>query len=292
MDKSNAKELPETMKDTVIRLNKQRTSIRTVTLIAAVVELAAFAMIVLNLQTPGLLVGIAALAGGAYYKRRLKRQFQSECAKAQAMAALNIKNAEYTARRTVDAQWLKDTRLVPASTNVVQPLLQHVVEGEVRGMKIMLGELTFGVMEKDKKQPTWSSGVFTRVELDKPVEQPTLLLGRIAFRHAALRDAYAADQMILSHAGGRDEGWYALTPDGSDPDTLLTEAWHPLCEAVEQQGVAYVGGKELNAFFLRSFITGSYNLNEPLTEATLSENSFKGWDMLLSMLTRIKHRKG
>ena len=273
MDKSKAKELPEAMKDTVIRLNKQRTSIRTVTLIAAAVELAAFAMIVLNLQTPGLLAGIAALVGGAYYKRKLKRQFQSDCAQAQAMAALNIKNAEYTARRAVDAQWLKDTRLVPASTNVVQPLLQHVVEGEVRGMKIMLGELTFGVMEKDKKQPT-------------------LLLGRIAFRHAALRDAYAADQMVLSHAGGRDEGWYALTPDGSDPDTLLTEAWHPLCEAVEQQGVAYVGGKELNAFFLRSFYTGNYNLNEPLTEASLSENGFKGWDMLLSMLTRIKHRKG
>ena len=57
-------------------------------------------------------------------------------------------------------------------------------------------------------------------------------------------------------------------------------------------GVAYVGGKELNAFFLRSFITGNYNLNEPLTEASLSENGFKGWDMLLSMLTRIKHRKG
>lgn len=286
-----AKEHPRIMKETAARLNRSRITIRRTTLLVAVVELAAFAMIVLNLQTPGLIVGIVALLGGMYYKRKLKRQFQSECSQAQAMASLGMKNAQYTASRRVDAQWLKDTRLIPTSTNVVQPLLQHIVEGEVRGMKVMLGEITFGVMEKDKKQPTWSTGVLAQVALERPVEKPTLLLGRIAFRHAALRDAYAADQMVLSGAGGREEGWYALTPDGSDPDSDLTDAWSPLCTAVKQQGVAYVGGTEMTAFFLGSFITGVYPLDQPITEATLSETRFEGYDLLLSMITRLKHGK-
>lgn len=280
------------MKDTVARLNKSRVNIRNVTLLTAFAELAAFVMIIMNLQLPGIGLGVAALAGGSYYKRKLKRSFQADCARAQTMATLGLRDAAYTASRRVDAKWLTDTRLVPTSTNIVQPLLQHIVEGEVRGLKVMLGELTFGVMEKGKKQPTWSTGVFAQVTLDRPVEQPTLLLGRAAFRHAALRDAYAADQMILSPAGGREAGWYALTPDGAEPDDDLTAAWSPLCTAVEQKGVAYVGGTELNGFFLGSFLTDNYPLDKPLTEADLTGKSFGGYDLLLSMITRIKHRKG
>ena len=280
------------MKDTVARLNKSRVNIRNVTLLTAFAELAAFVMIVMNLQLPGIALGVAALAGGSYYKRKLKRSFRADCARAQTMATLGLKDVQYTASRRVDARWLTDTRLVPASTSIVQPLLQHIVEGEIRGLKVMMGELTFGVMEKGKKQPTWSTGVFAQVKLDHPVEQPTLLLGRVAFRHAALRDAYAADQMLLSPAGGREAGWYALTPDGSEPDPELTAAWSPLCAALEQKSVAYVGGTELNAFFLGSFFTGDYPLDRPLTEASLTENAFGGYDLLLSMITRIKHRKG
>jgi len=267
------------------RLNKLRKAARNVPLVTAVVEIAAFIMIVTGVRAPGLIIGLIALIGGSMLKRRYKKEFTAECARIQSLTALEMQNATYVAQHRETAEWLHGTRLVPSSTQVMQsPLVLNLIEGRKGAVQLWMGEVTFGVMEAGKKQPTWNSGTMLRTTLEAPVAQPMLLLGRQAFRHVPLRDAYAQDGMHLCAVGGKDTGWYALTEDASDPSPAVLAIWKRLCAATKEQAVVSVHGNELTAFFLGGFFTDSYPLDAQITEESLKSLHFEGYKPTLDLI--------
>lgn len=271
-------------------LNRQRNMIRYTVLGIAALELIAVVMIIAGLRLPGILLGFAGIVGGSVFKRRGKRQYAAACGKEQALHALHMTDVKYIGQSRESTQWILDTHLVPSSTDVVQnPLVQGAVQGTVKGSPLWLSEVTFGVMESGKRQPTFSSGVMVQAKLAHPVEKETLLLGRIAFKHSALRAEYEKDGMRLSNAGSKEKGWYALTPDANAPETRVIEGWEPLCAAVNNRAVMHLKGKTLTAFFYGCFYTGEFTLDEPVTEAMLRRHHFDGYKPLANMIEKLNN---
>ena len=257
----------------IAALNKKRNCVRYSSIAVAVVELAAILMIMGGIKLPGVIIGLAALVGGAVYKRKGKKAYQEECCRLQTLTALGVQETAYIGEKKETTEWMREMKLTPASTQLVEPLLLHVVNGKLRGVETEIAEVTFGCQEAGKKTATYSSGVLVRVKLTKSAE-PALLLGRYAFKHAALRAEYEKDGMRLSPAGGKERGWYALTPGAVSPDEMLLEKWDKVCDAAKQRAALSVDGDRLAAFFNGQFYTGEFALEEELTEGALRKHSF------------------
>ena len=258
----------------IAALNRKRNIVRYSSVAVATVDLIAVLMIMGGWQLPGCMIGLAALIGGTVFKRKGKKAYQEECCRRQALGALGVAEAEYIGEKKESVDWLKETRLLPSSASLVQPLLLHTVKGQLRGVPVVISEATFGCQEAGKRQATYSSGVLVRAELQKEVSAPALLLGRYAFKHAALRAEYEKDGMRLSPAGGKEKGWYALTEGAASPDAALLDKWDDVCAAAKQRCALSVHGRELVAFFNGQFFTGEFLLEEPVTEGMFRKHSF------------------
>ena len=268
----------------IAALNRKRNTVRYSSIAVAAVDLIAILMIMGGLQLPGCVIGLAALIGGAVYKRKGKKAYQEACCRLQTMNALGVMDAEYIGEKQESAIWLHETHLVPSSASLVQTLLLHTVKGRLRGVPATISEATIGCQEAGKRQATYSSGVLVRAELKKGVNTPALLLGRYAFKHAALRAEYEKDGLRLSPAGGKEKGWYALTEGAVLPDEKLIEKWDSVCEAAKMRAALYVGGNELVAFFNGQFYTGEFPLEEPVTEGMFRKHSFAAIVPLVELL--------
>lgn len=255
-------------------LNRKRNMVRYSSIAVAVVDLAAILMIMMGWQLPGAVIGLSALIGGAVYKRKGKKAYQEECCRLQTLQALGLKDAVYKAEEKKTADWLRQTCLVPASSQLTEPVLWHAVTGQMRDAQTEIAEITMGCYENKKKQPTYSNGVFVRVALQKPVEHAALLLGRYAFKHAALRAEYEKDGLRLSPVGGKEKGWYALTKGAVSPDAALLEHFDAICTVAKHRVAIYVAGNELVAFFNGQFYTGEFPLEEEVTEGMFRKHSF------------------
>ena len=258
----------------VAALNRKRTILRYSSIAVAAIDLIAILMIMMGLQLPGVIIGLAALVGGAIFKSRGKKAFGEECCRLQTIQALGLKDGKYLGEKKETEDFMYGTHLVPSSSVLMQPLLLHAINGKMKGIELQIAEITIGCREANKKQPTYSSGVLVRATLDKPCKDAALLLGRYAFKHAALRAEYEKDGLRLSPAGGKEKGWYALTEGAVSPDEALLEKWEAVCTASKQRAALYVGGNELTAFFNGQFYTGEFPLDEEVTESMLKRHSF------------------
>jgi len=267
----------------IAALNRKRNAVRYSSIAVAAIEMTAILMIMGGMKLPGLLIGLAALIGGTVYKRKGKKAYQEECCRLQTLTALGLQDAVYTGEKKETVEWLREMKLTPGSAQLVQPLLLHAVNGKLRGTDVEIAEVTFGCQEAGKKSATYSSGVLVRTKLQKPVA-PALLLGRYAFKHAALRAEYEKDGMRLSPAGGKEKGWYALTPGAVSPDEMLLEKWDKVCETAKQRAALSVDGDMLAAFFNGQFYTGEFALEEELTEGALRKHSFAAIVPLLELI--------
>lgn len=267
----------------IAALNKKRNCVRYSSIAVAAVELVAILMIMGGMKLPGAIIGMVALIGGALYKRKGKKAYQEECCRLQTLTALGLQDAAYIGEKKETVEWLREMKLTPGSAQLVQPLLMHAVNGRLRGVDAEIAEVTFGCQEAGKKSATYSSGVLVRTKLQKPVA-PVLLLGRYAFKHAALRAEYEKDGMRLSPAGGKEKGWYALTPGAVSPEEALLEKWDKVCETAKQRAALSVDGDMLTAFFNGQFYTGEFALEEELTEGMLRKHSFAAIVPLMEMI--------
>lgn len=258
----------------IAALNKKRNCVRYSSIAVAAVDLTAVLMIMGGLRLPGAIIGLAALVGGAVYKRKGKKAYQEECCRQQTEKALGLGDMQYLGERRETEAFVRDTHLLPASAVLMPPLLLHAASGKMRALPVEIAEATIGCREENKKQPTYSSGVLVRVTLDKAYPDTALMLGRYAFKHAALRAEYEKDELRLSPAGGKEKGWYALTPGAVSPAEPLLEKWHAVCEAAKMRAALYVSGNELAAFFNGQFYTGEFPLEEEVTEGMLRKHSF------------------
>ena len=271
----------------IAALNKKRNLVRYSSIAVAALDLIAILMIMTGIQLPGIVIGLAALIGGAVYKHKGKKAYQEDCCRLQTINALGVQEAQYTAQIEESVQWLQETHLVPASAQLTTPLLLHAVSGKLRGADVQLAEATIGCREAGKKQPTYSSGVLVRVKLAKPCADAALLLGRYAFKHAALRAEYEKDGLRLSPAGGKEKGWYALTPGAVSPSAALLEKWDAVCESAKMRAAMYVSGNELVAFFNGQFYTGEFLLEEPVTEGMFKKHSFAAIVPLMELVAEL-----
>ena len=268
----------------ITTLNRKRSMVRYSSVAVAAVDLVAILMIMMGMQLPGIVLGMASLIGGAVYKRKGKKAYVEECCRMQTVNALGLKNAEYLGESKESTDWLLGTHLTPSSAQLTQPLLLHAIKGEMRGVPMQISEMTFGCNESGKRQVTYSSGVLVRATLQKPVAQEVLFLSRYAFKHAALRAEYEKDGLRLSPAGGKEKGWYALTHGAMAPEECLQEKWDAVCAASRQRAALYVQGKELVAFFNGQFYTGEFPLEEPVSESMLRKHSFAAIVPLLELV--------
>ena len=62
----------------VAALNRKRTILRYSSIAVAAIDLIAILMIMMGLQLPGVIIGLAALIGGAIFKSRGKKAFGEE----------------------------------------------------------------------------------------------------------------------------------------------------------------------------------------------------------------------
>lgn len=270
-----------------VLLNKKRNMVRYSSVAVASVEVVAVLLIMFGIQLPGVIIGLAALIGGMVFKRKGKKAYQEECCRLQTVQALGFADGVYTAEKKETAEWMRNTHLVPASSQLTDPLLLHSVEGTLRGVKLLISEITFGCQEKKKRQATYSSGVLVRTELKQPVKGAALLLGRYAFKHAALRDAYEKDGLRLSPVGGKEKGWYAMTAGAAAPDAALLEKFDELCAVSKHRAALYVNGTELTAFFNGQFYTGEYALEEEVTEGMFRKHSFAAIVPMLELIRQL-----
>lgn len=258
----------------IAALNRKRNTVRYSSIAVAAVDLVAIVMIMGGLRLPGAIIGLAALIGGAIYKRKGKKAYQEECCRRQTLQALGLAEAAYIGEKKETTDWMQSARLTPASAVLTEPLLMHAVKGQLRGTPVTISEVTFGCQENGKRQMTYSSGVLVRAELKKDVQMPALLLGRYAFKHAALRAEYEKDGLRLSPAGGKEKGWYALTEGAVSPDEKLLNKWDAVCEAAKMRAALSVHGTEMVAFFNGQFYTGEFPLEEEVTEGMFRKHSF------------------
>lgn len=265
-------------------LNKKRNLVRYSSVAVAAVDLVAILLIMGGIQLPGIIIGMAALIGGAVLKRKGKKSFQEECCRLQTEKALGLRNLQYQGECKETEEFLHSLHLVPASACVTQPLLLHAASGKLCGLPAQIAEATIGCHEEGKRQPTYSSGVLVRVTMEKAYPDAALMLGRYAFKHAALRAEYEKDGLRLSPAGGKEKGWYALTSGAVSPADELLEKWHAVCEAAKMRAALYVGGNELVAFFNGQFYTGEYPLEEEVTEGMFKKHSFAAIVPLMELL--------
>lgn len=268
----------------IAALNRKRNMVRYSSVAVAAVDLVAILMIMAGWQLPGCVIGLAALIGGAVFKRREKKAYQEACCRLQTLGALGVADAEYIGEKKESADWLLKTRLTPTSASLTQPLLLHAVKGQLRGMPVMVCEATLGCQEPGKRQATYSSGVLVRAELKKEISAPALLLGRYAFKHAALRAEYEKDGLRLAPAGGKEKGWYALTEGAASPDAVLLDKWEDVCAASKMRCALRVHGNELVAFFNGQFYTGEFPLEEPVSEGMFRKHSFAAIVPLMELI--------
>lgn len=268
----------------IAALNRKRNIVRYSSVIVAAVDLAAVLMIMGGWQLPGCVIGLAALIGGAVFKRKGKKAYQEECCRLQTLRALGVAEAEYIGEKKESVDWLRETRLMPASASLAEPLLLHTVKGQLRGVPVVISEATFGCQEAGKRQATYSSGVLVRAELKKEISAPALLLGRYAFKHAALRAEYEKDGLRLSPAGGKEKGWYALTEGAVSPDAALLDKWEDVCAVAKQRCALSVHGTELVAFFNGQFYTDEFPLEEEVTEGMFRKHSFAAIVPLMELI--------
>lgn len=255
-------------------MNKKRNLVRYSSVAVAAIDLVAILLIMGGMQLPGIMIGMAALIGGAVFKRKGKKAYQEECCRLQTEKALGLRDLQYQGECKETEEFVRNTHLLPASSVLVQPLLMHAASGKLCGLPVQIAEATIGCHEEGKRQPTYSSGVMVRVTLEKAYPDTALLLGRYAFKHAALRAEYEKDGLRLSPAGGKEKGWYALTPGAVSPSDALLERWDAVCEAVKMRAAMYVSGNELVAFFNGQFYTGEFPLEEEVTEGMFKKHSF------------------
>lgn len=274
----------------IAALNKKRTLLRYSSIAVAAVDMVAVLMILGGWKLPGVVVGLGALIGGAVYKRKGKKAYQQACCRAQTLTALNVKDAAYTAEKKQSAAWMLALGLTPSSAQLTDPLLLHGVNGKLRGVQVEIAEVTFGYQEANKKQATYSSGVIVRAKLNKTMDA-ALLLGRYAFKHAALRAEYEKDGLRLSPAGGKEKGWYALTEGAASPDALLLEKWDQVCEAAKHRAALRVAGDELVAFFNGQFYTGEFALEEEVTEGMFRKHSFAAIVPLMELIEALNEER-
>lgn len=271
----------------IAALNKQRKILRYVSLAVAGVEIVAIMMILGGVKLPGLLLGLAALIGGAAYKRKGRKAYEEECCRYQTLGALGVMDAQYTDRIKMGENWMHQTHLLPASAQTTQPLLLHHIKGTLHGMKVEIAEMTFGCQEANKKQPTYSSGVLVRADLPAAGQKRVLLLGRYAFKHAALRNEYEKDGLRLSPAGGKEKGWYALTDGAVSPDETLLNKWQSVCDTAKMRAALYVEDGCATAFLNGSFYTGEFPLEEEVTQSSFKRHTCTALVPLMEMLESI-----
>lgn len=267
----------------IAALNRKRKVIRYSSIAVAAVDLAAILMIMMGWQLSGAVIGLAALIGGAVFKRKGKKAFEEECCRLQTLRALGVADGAYMPEEKKTADWLRNTHLVPSSSQLTEPVLWHGVKGQLRGAAVEIAEMTMGCQESNKKQATYSSGVYVRTKMDKPVENPVLLLGKFAFKHAALRAEYEKDGLRLSPVGGKEKGWYALTEGAVSPDAALLEKFDEVCSVAKHRVAMYLAGDELVAFFNGQFYTGEFPLEEDVTEGMFKKHSFAAIVPLMAM---------
>lgn len=275
-------------KNAMEALNQRRLIARYFPLGIAALELIAVLMMMTGVRVLGLALGLAVLIGGIFLKSRIKKMYTETCCRAQTMTALGLSQAEYVGEHKPDVEWLHQTHLMPISAQLSQPLVMHAVRGKLRNTELWMGEVNFGCHENGKKAPTYSSGVLVHVSLSKFSQENALLLGEYAFKHAALRAEYEKDGMRLSPAGGKEKGWYALTPGAVSPSDVLCEKWEAVCAAAKQRAALYVGGNKLVAFFNGQFFTSEFSLEEELTESMLRKHSFAAIVPLMDLIEAMK----
>ncbi len=151
----------------IAALNKKRNLVRYSSIAVAAVDLVAIVMIMAGMQLPGIVLGMAALVGGAVYKRKGKKAYQEECCRLQTEKALGLRDLQYLGESKETEEFVRNTHLLPTSATLVQPLLMHAASGAIDGGSVRIAEATIGCYENNKKQPTYSSGVMVRVTLDK-----------------------------------------------------------------------------------------------------------------------------
>lgn len=271
----------------IAALNKKRNMLRYSAIAVAALELLAIVMMLGGVKLPGLLLGLAVFIGGVVYKRKGRKAYEAECCRYQTLGALGVKDAQYTDQIKMDESWMHQTHLLPASANTMQPLLLHHVKGTLRGLKVEIAEMTFGCTEENKKQPTYSSGVLVRAHLPSAGQKRVLLLGRYAFKHAALRNEYEKDGLRLSPAGGKEKGWYALTDGAVSPDAMLLDKWQAVCDAAKMRAALYIEDGCATAFLNGSFYTGEFPLEEEITQSTFKRHTCTALIPLMEMLESI-----
>lgn len=268
--------------DSVAALNRFRNRCRVILLACVFAEAAAIVCLLTGARTPGLWLGIGALATYLALNRLFRRRFGEACAREQALRSLGLANARYLGRKPLDLDMLRATGLFPSDLALQSPLCLHAVCGEVAGRSIEFGETTFGCRAEARGGRAFSSG--TLVSFPLPHARRALLLGDAAFRHPIQPEDYTADG-LRQVSGSPKRSWTAMTEDGAAPDAVMLDVWDDLCKAAGDRAALSLKDGSAQAFFVGSFYTGEYPLHTAVTQSDLKNPLFPYLPTLMKMMT-------
>lgn len=260
----------EMFKDIVKNLRRLQVAYRVAVMAIAAVELGAIAVMFAVNRNLGLTLGLAAMIAYFAVTRLMRRRYSDTCARTQTLRSLPVEELTFKNRDSRLVDDLKACGLLPQVLEVDMPLCLNAVTGVYQGFPVEMAEATFGCIGENQKKRVFNSGVALRMPLKTAVESPVMLIGNKPFHHTVTRKSYEADGWKMAPVGGKTKGWYAFTPSGSAPEQDLMERWNSLCEKVDGKAIVSLREKELCAFFVSSFYTDQYPINEPLDETMLT----------------------
>ena len=240
----------------------------------AAVMLGAVAVMFAMNRNGGLILGVAAMIAYFALTRLLRRRYNDLCARTQTLCSLPLENMNYQNRASSLVDAMKACGLLPQVLTVDMPLCLNTVTGTYQGISVEMAEATFGCIGENQKKRVFNSGIALRLPLQTAMETPVMLIGKRPFHHTVTRKSYEADGWKMANVGGKTKGWYAFTPNGAAPDQALLEKWDALCQKLEGKVIVSLREKELCAYFVSSFYTDQYNINEPVDEKTLTARLF------------------
>ena len=262
------------MNETMKKLQWLSGSYKVAVMASAAVELGAVALMFAVNRGAGLALGIAAMIAYFAVTRLCRRRYSDLCAKTQTLHGLPLENMTYKNRDCQMVDTMKACGLLPQVLEVDMPLCLNAVTGTYQGIPVEMAEATFGCIGENQKKRVFNSGVALRLPLRQAVETPVMLIGNRPFHHTVTRKSYEADGWKMAPVGGKAKGWYAFTPQGTTPDKDLLDRWDTLCTKLEGKVIVSLREKELCAFFVSSFYTDRYAINEPVDEAELKKCLF------------------
>lgn len=278
------KEKTVLMKIDVKSIEKLRASCRRLILMLLAAELVAFVLIVAGQGLPGVVLGVAAMAGYFIVKRKSKQRFGDACAKAQAEATLGLDDLVYEGRTPFDGSILHASGLVSSALRIDSTMRQRALRGSREGVKLEMSEITFGVVYPGQNRHEFASGVMITSPMGMAVETPVLLLGHNSFRHKLIRKEYEDDGWKLCPVGGKAKGWFVFTPDGSIPEQALLDKLDALNRACENKFAVSIRDGKATAFFMGSFYTDAYPLGDEVEEAALRKTLFPHMEQYIALV--------